>query len=192
MKLNKEYWENRYQNNDSPWDAGGITTPIKEYIDQLTDKDIHILIPGAGNSYEFDYLIKKGFKNTYVIDIAPSPIKELRNRNPELEEQIIEGDFFSLDQKFDLILEQTFFCALPPNLRNEYVAKMRESLNPKGKIVGLLFDFPLTSEGPPYGGSYEEYHQLFSKNFLIKKLETCYNSIKPRDQKEFFIHFEKK
>ena len=57
------YWEERYQNNEIGWDVGAITTPLKDYIDQITDKSIRILIPGAGNGYEFDYLIKKGFFN---------------------------------------------------------------------------------------------------------------------------------
>ena len=49
MKLNSEYWQNRYETNDIVWDAGKITTPLKEYIDQLEDKSIKILIPGCGN-----------------------------------------------------------------------------------------------------------------------------------------------
>ena len=49
------YWEERYQKGETGWDAGKITTPIKEYIDQLTNKNLKILIPGAGNGYEFDY-----------------------------------------------------------------------------------------------------------------------------------------
>ena len=56
MKLNSDYWENRYKTNEISWDAGTITTPLKEYIDQIEDKSIKILIPGAGNSYEFEYL----------------------------------------------------------------------------------------------------------------------------------------
>ena len=38
--LNKEYWENRYKSDTANWDIGHISTPIKEYIDQLENKDI--------------------------------------------------------------------------------------------------------------------------------------------------------
>ena len=65
-------------------------------------------------------------------------------------------------------------------------------LNKGGKLVGLLFDFPLTEEGPPFGGSLEEYKNTFSKQFNIKILETSFNSIKPRLGRELFIIFEKK
>ncbi len=189
--LNKEYWENRYENNDAIWDIGHISTPLKEYIDQLEDKNIKILIPGAGNAYELDYLIEKGFQNVYVIDYAQQPIDTILNRNKALEKHLICDDFFNHNETYDLIIEQTFFCALQPNLRENYVSKMYNLLFEKGKIVGLLFNFPLTEVGPPFGGSYEEYVNLFSEKFILKTLEPAYNSIKPRANKELFFTFEK-
>lgn len=77
-------------------------------------------------------------------------------------------------------------------MRSEYAQKMFDLLKSKGKLVGVLFDFPLTNDGPPFGGSLEEYHNLFSKTFDIKTLSRCYNSIKPRKERELFIIFEKK
>ena len=73
------------------------------------------------------------------------------------------------------------------------MASRKESFfNSKGKIAGLLFDFPLTEEGPPYGGSKAEYISLFSEKFRIKTIERAHNSIKPRQNKELFFIFEKK
>lgn len=192
MKLNKEYWENRYLNNETGWAIGKISTPIKEYIDQLTNKDLKILIPGAGNGYEFDYLIENGFKNVFVIDIAKQPLDEIAKRNPDYKSNLLESDFFDVTEKFDLVLEQTFFCALNPELRLKYATKMHQLLSNKGKIAGLLFNFPLTSEGPPFGGSKEEYISTFESKFKIITLENCYNSIKPRENRELFFIFEAK
>ncbi|MCJ1805657.1 TPMT family class I SAM-dependent methyltransferase [Flavobacterium covae] len=193
MDLNNNYWENRYQNNEIGWDVGYITQPLKEYIDQLTNKDLKILIPGGGNSYEFEYLIHKGFYNTYVLDYAKTPIENIKKRLPLVSSnQIICEDFFLHHNYYDLIIEQTFLCALPPSLRKEYVSKMVSLLNPQGKIAGLLFDFPLTKQEPPFGGSSKEYQILFSNDFYIKTLEPAYNSIKPRQNKELFFIFTKK
>lgn len=192
MNLNKDFWENRYQTDDTGWDVGKITTPLKEYIDQIENKDIKILIPGAGNGYEFDYLISKGFKNVWVVDIAKHPLENLALRNPAYKQNFIRSDFFEINDKFDLILEQTFFCALDPNLRSKYVDKMHSLLTSKGKLFGLLFDFELTEVGPPFGGSTKEYVNLFEEKFNIKVLERAYNSIKPREGRELFFIFEKK
>lgn len=191
--LNKTYWENLYQTQDTGWNIGHISTPIKTYIDQLEDKTLKILIPGAGNSYEAEYLYNNGFKNLYVLDIAKQPLENLKQRVPGFPEtHLLQHDFFELDNTFDLIIEQTFFCALNPDLRSQYVYKMSELMKPKGKLVGLLFDFPLTQDGPPFGGSKEEYITRFSDNFNLKTLESSYNSIKPRAGKELFFIFEKK
>ena len=193
MKLTSTYWEERYQKGEDKWNVGEISTPIKEYIDQLKDKNIKVLIPGAGNGYEFEYLIKNGFKNSVVVDYATTPLENIKKRVPDLNEnQVINSDFFELEGKFDLIIEQTFFWALNPELREDYVRKMKSLLNSKGKIAGLLFQFPLTAEGPPFGGSKEEYISLFQKDFNIVTMKMDHNSIAPRKNKEFFVIFEKK
>jgi len=193
-KLNKDFWEKKYNQEELGWDIGYISTPLKEYIDQLKDKNLKILIPGAGNAYELIYLVEKGFSNVFVIDIAKQPLEHIKRRIPDFpNDQILEGDFFDLElNNFDLILEQTFFCALDPSLRTDYVRKMKQLLKPNGKLTGLLFNFPLTESGPPFGGSLAEYKALFQKHFRIKILETAHNSIKPRADKELFFIFESK
>ncbi len=192
-KFDSHYWTDKYKANQIGWDMGSVSPPLKAYADQLDDKGISILIPGAGNSYEAEYLHNQGFSNVDVLDISPAPLENLRSRVPEFpEEQLIQSDFFKWDKSYDLILEQTFFCALDPRLRDAYAKKMHELLNPKGKLVGLLFDFPLTESGPPFGGSYEEYLNTFEAWFKIQVLERCYNSIKPRSGRELFLIFEKK
>ena len=175
------------------WDIGYVSTPLKEYIDQLTNKELKILIPGAGNGHEVIYLFERGFKNIFVIDIARQPLKNLKSKIPDFpEHQLIQTDFFDLEEnKFDLILEQTFFCALDPSLRGAYATKMNNLLKKNGKITGLLFDFPLTDQGPPFGGDINEYKKLFSQHFKIKTLERAYNSIEPRKGNELFFIFEK-
>lgn len=192
MLLNKEYWEERYKSATTNWDIGEISTPLKAYIDQLKDKNSRILIPGAGNAYELDYLIENGFQNVFVLDYAKHPLDAIIKRNKSLKKHLIHDNFFNHTGTYDLIIEQTFFCALQPSLRPNYVDKMYDLLSKKGKISGLLFNFPLTKEGPPFGGSQEEYVNLFSNTFSIKTLDNAYNSIKPRVNKEFFFTFEKK
>lgn len=193
MELNEKFWTNRYLQNNIPWDAGNITTPIKEYVDQLTKKELKILIPGVGNGYELQYLYANGFKNVYGLDISEEPIANFKKNNPDfLEDQLIVDDFFKHDNEYDLIIEQTFFCALNPELRPLYATKMNNLLKENGTLAGVLFSFPLTEQGPPFGGSIEEYRDLFSDNFVFKTLEPCYNSIKPRLNNELFIIFNKK
>lgn len=193
QKLSPEYWNERYLNNTSPWDTGSITAPLKTYFYQLKDKTISVLIPGAGNAYEAEYLVNNGFTNVFVCDIATEPLNNLKKRCPAFKsENLLLIDFFELKEQFDLIVEQTFFCALDPKLRKNYFEKMEELLNPGGKLVGLLFDDLLNTDHPPYGGSKEEYLSYIGPGFKINTFEHCHNSIMPRAGRELFINLELK
>ncbi len=190
--FNENFWKNRYQNKEIGWDIGAISIPLKDYIDQLEDKNLQILIPGAGNSYEAEYLHQQGFSNVYVLDLASEPLENLRLRCPSFPtHHLIESDFFEFDKAayFDLILEQTFFCALSPHLRPRYVQKMKSLLKPTGKLVGVLFaDALLNREMPPFGETTQNLKQYFQDDFMFKYFAPCYNSIKPRQGNEAFIH----
>jgi SAM-dependent methyltransferase len=189
--LDQTYWDNQYQANTIGWDLGEVSPPIKTYVDTLKDKTIRILIPGCGNTYEAEYLLEQGFTNVTVIDIAPTLVQNLKKKikdNPNI--NIVLGDFFEHQGVYELILEQTFFCALPPTMRQKYVWKMHQLLAKKGKIAGLLFNRTFES-GPPFGGSQEEYNLLFQQAFSFLKMEVCQNSATPRAGSELFIELQK-
>lgn len=193
----KTYWQERYNDDRIGWDLGSISSPLKAYIDQLTDKDVRILIPGAGNAYEAQYLWNNGFKNIFVLDIAKTPLENLKKRIPDFpEEQCIQQDFFKHKNKYDLIIEQTFFCSFPPIKMNrtKYATKMASLLNENGKLVGLFFDFPLSGdlEKRPFGGSLKEYRTYFQPYFETLVFEPCYNSNADRMDKELFAILKKK
>ena len=193
MNLNETFWDNKYKANQIGWDLGEIATPIKEYIDQLTDKNLKILIPGGGNSYEAAYLYEKGFKNVFVVDISKTALENLKKRVETFpSNQLLHQNFFDIDTTFDLVLEQTYFCALDPKLRSKYASKMSEIIASKGKLVGVLFKVPLNNDHPPFGGNAIEYKKYFTPFFAIKVMDNCYNSVKSRAQKELFITLIKK
>jgi methyl halide transferase len=192
------YWSERYQKQSTGWDLGTPSEPIKTYIDQLDNKDLRILIPGAGNAYEAEYLFHQGFKNVFVMDISAIPLQNFKERMPDFpENQLIECNFFEHFGQYDLILEQTFFCSFEPTKENRctYGEKMAQLLNPNGKLVGLWFDIPLIENNMdkrPFGGSKTEYLSYLSPYFEVKTFESCYNSIKPRAGQELFGFFVKK
>lgn len=192
IDLTAEYWNNRYLENDFGWDLGEVSPPIKAYFEQDLPLDLSILIPGAGNSYEAEFLYHKGFKNTYVLDFAEQAISNLKKRIPYFpENQFIQDDFFNHIGQYDVIIEQTFFCAINPSLRERYVSHMYDLLKPKGKLIGLLFNDTLNNGKPPFGGFKDDYVKLFSPKFNILTMEIAYNSVKPRAGRELFIVFEK-
>ena len=189
--LDQNYWDAQYQAKTIGWDLGKVSPPIKAYVDSLSDRSISILIPGCGNTYEAEYLFSQGFTNITVIDIAPTLVGNLKEKfknNPNI--KIILGDFFEHQGQYDLIVEQTFFCALPPTMRQKYVWKMHQLLSENGILVGLFFNRTF-EVSPPFGGSQTEYEQLFKNAFQFLKLDVATNSIPQRAKSELFFEFKK-
>jgi len=192
MDFNESYWTDKYKSNQIGWDTGSITTPIKEYIDQLEDKNLRILVPGCGNGHEVKYLHDQGFGNVTVVDISAEPFKTLAPQCTNWSDHsFIVGDFFNHTGSYDLIIEQTFFCALVPGLRQAYADKMHDLLAENGKLSGVFFNIPLGIDNPPFGGHRDEYLEFFQNKFEFNIFDECYNSIKPRAGNELFINLKK-
>lgn len=190
--LDKNFWNSRWEHNETGWDIGYASPAITSFLENYPNKEAAILIPGCGNAYEAEWLFNQGFTNITLIDIAPLLVQSLQEKfkaTPSI--KVICTDFFQHNNTYDLIVEQTFFCAISPSLRKEYVTKMHSMLNTNGEIIGLLFNKEFEKQGPPFGGTITEYQLLFSPYFTIQKMEDCYNSIPPRAGSEAFIHLKK-
>lgn len=190
------YWQLRYEAGQTGWDTGGITPPLREYFMQLGPPDVRrILVPGAGRAYEAEFLHRAGWPHVLVADLAPAALAALQARVPAFPaDNLLLADFFALEPAlpFDLIVEQTFFCALDPALRPDYARQCARLLRPGGKLVGLLFDTEFSQPGPPFGGSRAEYRAYFAPYFNFVHFERATNSLPPRQGRELFICLERK
>jgi SAM-dependent methyltransferase len=191
------YWQARYDQGRDAWDTRGITPPLRAYFDQLdVETQPRILIPGAGRAYEAEYLHQLGFRQVFVVDIAPEALTALITRVLDFpQEHLLLADFFALpnDLPYDIIVEQTFFCALDPALRPAYARQCANLLRPGGTLMGVLFDTDFGPvQEPPFGGSKEEYREYFAPYFNFRHFETATNSLKPRQGRELFICLKKK
>ncbi|MDO5509502.1 MAG: methyltransferase domain-containing protein [Weeksellaceae bacterium] len=193
QKLDSEYWDTRWKEGKTGWDIGHASPAITEFFAQEIDKSAAILIPGCGNAYEATSLANMGFKNITLVDISAEAVIRLQNKfgqNPSI--KIVHGDFFAIDQQYDYLVEQTFFCALHPSRRQEYVQQAHSILRPNGVLVGLLFNRSFDDDGPPFGGSVEEYQKLFQTLFHIRTMSPSPLSIPARRDKEVFVKMQAK
>ena len=189
--MNKVYWSSRYKNQQTGWDIGEASRPLIHLFQKIENKNLKVLIPGCGNAYEADYLYHRGFHNVFIMDIALEPINKFRQRNKTFPEQhILNEDFFKHQGQYDLIVEQTFFCAISPELRQSYVEKCFELLKDGGRLIGVLFDREFEG-GPPFGGNKSEYMELFKLFFDRVLIQDCHCSIKPREGSEVLLQCSK-
>ena len=190
-ELNETFWSSRYTEGNTGWDLGDVSPPIKAYFDKIENKELVILIPGCGNAHEAEYLHKKGFKNVHIIDLSAEPLHAFRNRVADFPmEHIHQENFFLHEGTYDVIIEQTMFCAIDPSLRGKYAQHAHQLLKEGGELVGLLFNKEFDG-GPPFGGTKDEYDQYFRPLFSDVKMDACYNSIPPRQGSELFIQIKK-
>lgn len=191
MNQEQNFWNQRYLNAETPWDIGQASPALMHYL-KAVPKDIRILIPGAGRAYEAIALFQQGYQKVYICDWADAAFAWIKEQAPEFPAaQLLIHNFFELDLEVDLIIEQTFFCAIQPELRPQYVQKTHSLLSNEGKIAGLFFAKPFPFPGPPFGGTKEEYQTLFKPYFHILELEISKHSIQPRLGNELFFEFQK-
>lgn len=189
---NQVYWTNRYSEGSTGWDIGYASPSLLSYTLQHIPKDASILIPGCGNAWEVYELLKAGYQDITLLDISRIPLEkvEAETGNPD-ELHLVHQDFFDFFGQYDLILEQTFFCALDPAYRSAYAEQMHKLLKPGGRLAGLLFASLFEKPGPPFGGERDEYISLFSPYFQIRHMDICPDSIPQRAGNELWIEMIK-
>lgn len=182
--MDTHFWQEKYRSQQTGWDLGEISPPLRAYFDQITNKNQSILIPGCGYGHEAIYLAQNGFTDVYAMDLVKEPLDFIQATEPKI--HCLQASIFEHLGKYDLIIEQTIFCAIDPNNRQAYIEKVASLLKPGGKYVGVLFNRTFEG-GPPFGGNAEEYSGYLENNFNSYSMEPCYNSAAPRNNFELFI-----
>lgn len=191
--LDPDYWNARYRGEQTGWDLGAANPALVDAVCERADPTDRILIPGAGRAHEAIELWRRGYRDTFVLDWAAEAIAAVRSQPAvadaglsaaELDERLVHADFFAHEGRYDFLLEQTFFCALDPGLRRDYVAQAAALLQPAGTWLGVLFDREFPAPGPPFGGSAEAYRRLFSTHFRVERLEPNVKAVGPRNGHE--------
>ena len=189
----KEYsrkdWQDHYDSNDLGWDLGQVAPPFVELWEKGKLSLGKVLVPGCGRGHEVIFLAENGFEVT-GIDFSEGAVTYLGNalKKRNLKGRILHQDFFSLDDThdgvYDLVIEQTFFCAISPRQRQDYVLKVSRMLKPGGMLVGLFYHTDKQG-GPPYNTTREDIETHFSENFEIQELDKTSLSSEQRKGKEW-------
>lgn len=201
--VSMEDWNERYVTDHTPWDLGSVAPPFVALMKEERFPSGKLLVPGCGRGYEAIYFARHGFAVT-ACDFSQQACAEMQAMadRAEVPLQVECGDFFNLPQRyagaFDYMLEQTFFCAIPPEKRPDYVKAAAHLLKPGGRLFGVFFQFDdehagregaEAEEGPPFGTSMDELRHLFRPMFRIDALEWCDSSHPRRTNEELWAEF---
>tara|TARA_B100000965_G_scaffold329947_1_gene293557 strand:+ start:93 stop:713 length:621 start_codon:yes stop_codon:yes gene_type:complete len=202
-KLNvnhRNYWDSRYKNGNHSWNIGKPTPIFENWSNSISNKSkINICIPGCGMGYDALYLASEGF-NVYAFDFSIKAIEYLRSQasKKNIKLNVFCEDFFHINPKyfgyFDYILEYTFYCAIKPNRRLEYINLCHKLLKSRGIFIGIML--PIVKKdsikGPPFYVSKNELIDNFKDKFDINKISKSSLSIKQRMDIELYAEYQKK
>jgi SAM-dependent methyltransferase len=167
-------WQRRYQQDDTPWDKGVSASALNTF---LQEKQIsgRVLVPGCGRGHEVRALGTQANTSVLGLDLSVTAIaqaKELSSQSlSDIDVSFIVGDFFCLPSKlrrsFDWVVEHTFFCAIEPHQRPDYVLAAASALRTGGKIFAIFYLNPIYESGPPFAVSRLELSKLFDPYFIL-------------------------
>jgi SAM-dependent methyltransferase len=158
-----EFWDTRFRDGVTPWDAGGVPPAVKNWIGRRRGR-LRVLIPGAGTGYEVRLFAEHGH-DVLAIDFSDAAIQAAKHELGSLSGRVRKADFFGLqDGPFDVVYERAFLCALPRTLWSEWARRMAELVSPGGVLAGFFY-LDDNQRGPPFGVSQEGLKDLLGKTF---------------------------
>ena len=168
--MDHQYWEERYQTRDMPWEKGAASPGLVDFLAAHPDLvKGTVCVPGCGTGHDVRAWACAGFP-VFGYDIAPSAIKLASDatRVAGLNAEFHLADFLGAAPafRFDWIFEHTLFCAIQPSQRDEYVAAVLRWLKPGGQYLAVNYLIPDT-DGPPFGTTREEQWTRFSPHFKL-------------------------
>ncbi|BAZ12070.1 thiol methyltransferase 1-like protein [Calothrix sp. NIES-4071] len=186
---NQEYWEQKYQEQNTRWDIGQAAPAFVSLLSSnKAPTPGRIAVLGCGRGYDAVLFAKHGFE-VIGFDFATGAIVEAERiaRSANCDIKFLQCDIFDLPAYFtgyfDYILEHTCFCAIDIERRLSYVQVASSILKPQGQLIGLFFTHNRPG-GPPYGATPEEIKQYFQADFKVDSLIPVVNSVPSRTGEE--------
>jgi len=142
-----EFWETRFRERVTPWDAGAAPAKLKEWLEGRSAA--RVLIPGCGTGYEVRLFAEYGH-DVLGIDFADAALDAARRELGSLSGLLKKSDFFALQGRFDLVYERAFLCALPRARWPDWGRSMARLVRPGGELAGFFY-LDDNERGPPFG-----------------------------------------
>lgn len=191
----ENFWSERYQSEDTPWDMGKANPALVQTLHQLKLTRQRILVLGCGSGHDAAFLAQQGHIVT-AVDFSPNAIAKAKTLWETQENlHFICADAFHLgpehEGQYDIIFEHTLYCAIAPHARTKLVNQWSRYLAPEGHLLGIFFVFDRKG-GPPYGGSEFEIQKRLKGIFQFL-FWTRWKSIDdPRAGTELVVYARKK
>jgi SAM-dependent methyltransferase len=144
-----DFWDIRYREGVTPWDAAGVPPRLSAWLAERP-RGQRVLVPGCGSGYELRLFAERG-DEVLAIDFADAALEAAQRALGPLAHLARKADFFALgEERFDVIYERAFLCALPRRVWPRWAGQVARLLVPGGVLAGFFY-FDDNARGPPFG-----------------------------------------
>ena len=168
--MSREYWEQRYQTKDMPWEKNAPSPGLVDFLVANPGlKRGTVCVPGCGSGNDALEFARVGFE-TYGFDLAPTAIRLASEKAAAagLKAGFQLADFLKDEpsQKYDWVMEHTLFCAIQPDERDDYVRAVLRWLKPDGNYLAVNY-IDCSPDGPPFATTRAEQWERFSPHMKL-------------------------
>ena len=173
-------WEERYQQEDTPWDKGAAAPPLVDLLQSHPEcfGAGDILVPGCGRGHDCREIARMIPASQVIgLDISQTALQQARQLDARQAVTYREADFLTAQAEeyveISAIFEHTCFCAIDPSLRPAYAEACARLLPAGAYWVAIVFLTPREIDdptiGPPFQSSIAEIEELFSPHFTLEQ-----------------------
>ncbi|ELB2101325.1 thiopurine S-methyltransferase [Vibrio parahaemolyticus] len=176
----QEFWHSKWASNQIGFHLEDVNPLLSAYWHHANPKrGDKVLVPLCGKSEDLVWLATKhdfvegvelsqiavrSFFAEHFYTPTVTPISGMHELYQFDELSIYTGDFFTAPvSQADIVYDRAALVALPQDMREEYVARLKLLLNPGGRILLVTLNYPQEEmAGPPFSVPLEEIQQLFA------------------------------
>ncbi|MCS0061760.1 thiopurine S-methyltransferase [Vibrio parahaemolyticus] len=176
----QEFWHSKWASNQIGFHLEDVNPLLPAYWHHANPKrEDKVLVPLCGKSEDLVWLATKhdsvegvelsqiavrSFFAEHFYTPTVTPISGMHELYQFDELSIYTGDFFTAPvSQADIVYDRAALVALPQDMREEYVARLKLLLNPGGRILLVALNYPQEEmAGPPFSVPLEEIQQLFA------------------------------
>lgn len=164
-------------------------------------KSARVLVPGCGRGYALETFSSTFFDSENIVGLevsetARNACEAYQSEHTSKAKCVVE-DFFTHgvkndDDKYDVIYDCTFLCAIQPTQRHVWAEQMRNLTKKGSRVISLVFPLGDFKGGPPFALSPELVKSLLQNDFDVEELIQVPEDMWARGRPEYLYIFIRK
>ncbi|CAL6300817.1 unnamed protein product [Bathycoccus prasinos] len=199
-------WQNEEKNGESKpkFDCNRTEPALVHFLAKNTTfvpelqktKSARVLVPGCGRGYALETFSRTFFDSENIVGLevsetARNACEAYQSENKSKAKCVVE-DFFTHDDKYDVIYDCTFLCAIQPTQRHVWAEQMRNLTKKGSRVISLVFPLGDFKGGPPFALSPELVKSLLQNDFDVEELIQVPEDMWARGRPEYLYVFIRK